>query len=582
LSDPVYILGIHDGHNCGATLTRNGKVVASICEERLTRRKNEVGYPRHSIEEVLRLGGIAAGDLTEVVYASLFMHASAYLTELEKWYCVGLAEQRAAESAPKDYQKVVFETRKRERIDAVRDQLGVAIDRVSFVEHHLAHLAAAYYTAPNAPPGKPILGLTNDGAGDGICGTVSICRGNDIERLAAIDRHASLGKIYSRVTMLMGMTPWEHEYKIMGLAPYADSPRADRAAEALRRLIHLSGDGLTFERVGELSTNYCYEYLRDSFERVRFDTIAGATQVFTEEMLVSWVRACVARTGIRDIVAGGGVFMNVKANMLIAALPEVDSFYVMPSASDESLSIGAALHRYYQRSSEIDHGESVLTDLYLGGEFGARDEERAIADGLSGSGARIVRPNDMSRAIAELLADGEIVAVCRGRMEWGARALGNRSILAGADDTRRVDRINRMIKMRDFWMPFAPSIRAEAAGRYFEDPKDLKPWFMTMAFEARPEGYDDLAAGSHPRDRTIRPQVVTRDANPAYHAVLGHFEERTGRGAFLNTSFNLHGEPIVYSPADAIRVLLNSGLEHLALGHHLVSKDRAATADHSE
>src|SRR5690606_3687624 len=172
-------------------------------------------------------------------------------------------------------------------------------------------------------PGRPILGLTNDGAGDGICGTVSICRGNGIERVAAIDRHASLGKIYSRVTMLMGMTPWEHEYKIMGLAPYAEPGRVERAIEPLRRLIRLSEDGLTFQRVGELSTNYCYEYLRDSFERVRFDTIAGATQRFTEEMLVDWVRACVARTGIRDIVAGGGVFMNVKANMLIAGLPEV-------------------------------------------------------------------------------------------------------------------------------------------------------------------------------------------------------------------------------------------------------------------
>jgi carbamoyltransferase len=572
VTEPAYILGIHDGHNCGATLTRDGRIVASVCEERLTRRKNEVGYPRRSIDEVLRLGGISAGDLREVVYASLFMHASAYLTELEKWYCVGLAEQRAAESAPKDYQKAVFETRKRERIDGASEHLGVPAERVSFVEHHLAHLAAAYYTAPNAAPGKPILGLTNDGAGDGICGTVSICRDNGIERLAAIDRHASLGKIYSRVTMLMGMTPWEHEYKIMGLAPYADPARAKRAAESLRRLIRLSPDGLTFEQAGELSTNYCYEYLRDSFERVRFDTIAGATQIFTEEVLVNWVRACIARTGIRDIVAGGGVFMNVKANMLIAQLPEVDSFYVMPSASDESLSIGAALHQYYQRTGATDHSESVLTDLYLGGEFSAKDEEAAIADGLNGSGARIVKPNDMNRAIADLLADGEIVAVCRGRMEWGARALGNRSILASADDTRRVDRINRMIKMRDFWMPFAPSVRAEAAARYFDDPKDLKPWFMTMAFQARPECYNDLAAGAHPRDRTIRPQVVTRNVNPAYHAVLTHFEERTGRGAFLNTSFNLHGEPIVYSPADAIRVLLNSGLEHLALGHHLVSK----------
>ncbi len=569
---PIHILGIHDGHNCGATVTRNGVVVASVCEERLSRVKNEVGYPKKAIENVLNIAGVDASELDEIVYASLFMHSREHLVDVGPWYTVGLREQRIRATEPKDYQKVIFDRRKRERIAEVSQHLSVAEDKVTFVEHHLAHLTAAYYTAPNHQDDRPVLGLTCDGAGDGLCATVTICRGNDFVRIAETGRHASLGKIYSRATFLMGMTPWEHEYKLMGLAPYAEPERSRAAAKPLDGLLTFSDDGLRFTQAGELSTNYCYEFLRESFERVRFDTIAGAVQSFTESMLVDWVRNCVRHTGISDIVCGGGVFMNVKANMLIAALPEVTSMYVMPSAGDESLSIGAALYRYYQSSQQADRSESTLTDLYLGGAFESADEAAAIDQARSDMPLDVSQPNDMNAAIAELLANGEIVACCRGRMEWGARALGNRSILASADNYGRVDEINRMIKMRDFWMPFAPSIREEAASRYLDDPKSLNPWFMTFAYQAKPDTRHQIAAGSHPRDHTIRPQIVTAKANPNYHAMISEFEARTGRGGLLNTSFNLHGHPIVHTPAEALSVLSKSGLKHVALNARLVSK----------
>ncbi len=571
MNAPTYILGIHDGHNCGASLSCGGKIVASISEERLSRRKNEVGYPAKSIEEVLRIGGIDAATLSEVAYASLFMHQKSYLTELEGWYCVGIEEQRADFAKPRDYQKVIFNQRKAERIKTVCDHLDIPSEKVSFVEHHLAHLTAAYYTAPNIAPGQKALGLTCDGAGDGLAGSVSICERNQIKRIAKIDRHSSLGKIYSRVTMMMGMTPWEHEYKLMGMAPYADPERADKAADVFRSLLMLSEDGLSFQQASELSMNYCYRALRNAFERTRFDTVAGATQLFTEEMLVNWVRSCVKKTGIGDIVAGGGVFMNVKANMLIAELPEVKSLYVMPSAADESLSIGACLHRYYDGSDWNDHRESIFDNLYLGTEFSKTQEQDAIK-AKCGDDMEIVELNDVDSKVAELLADGEVVARSRGPMEWGARALGNRSILVSGHDYRVVDELNRAIKQRDFWMPFAPSLREESAGRYIEDPKDLKPYFMTYTFKTGTEGQDHLAAGTHPRDHTIRAQVVTKKANPDYHRLLGAFEEKTGRGGLVNTSFNLHGEPIVHSPEDAIRVLQQSGLKHLALGHFLLRK----------
>ncbi len=573
----LWVLGVHDGHNCGATLVCGGRVVASVSEERLSRKKNEVGYPRRSIEAVLQIGGIDSSQLASIVYASLFMHRTEYLTDITPWYKVGARDQERAKQESPAYQKAVFEQRKAERIAEICQHLDVGPERVSFLEHHLCHLAAAYYTRPAASSDRGILGLTCDGAGDNLCATVAVCRGNDIKRIAATGRSASLGKIYSRITFLMGMTPWEHEYKVMGLAPYAEPDRSERAAEPLRKLLHINRDKLVFELGGELSTNYCYEYLRDAFEGVRFDIIAGAAQHFAEEMMCQWIDAAIAQTGIGDIVCGGGVFMNVKANMLIAGLPAVRSMYVMPSAADESLAIGAALHDYYQRTGVTDHAPSVLPNLYLGAENTRASEERAARTLQKDSAFAVSEPGDMESEIADMLAAGEVVARCSGRMEWGARALGNRSILCSAHDSRLVDRINQAVKKRDFWMPFAPSIREEEANRYFNDPKGMRPKFMTFAYQTRPETYSDIAAASHPRDGTIRPQVVSAGSNPKYHRILSRFHDRTGRGALLNTSFNLHGYPIVNTPEDAIGVLTNSGLETLALGHLLIRKSRPSS-----
>ena len=565
------IIGIHDGHNCGATLVKDGVVVASVCEERLSRRKNEVGYPKLSIDDVMRLGGVVADEIDVVVFASLFMHLPEFLLDIKPWYRVGIEDQKRNSKITDSYKKQIFDTRKRERISDVCTHLGVDKSKVSFVEHHTAHLAAAYYTAPDQHNG-PVLGLTCDGAGDGISATVSICEGSKIERVSKTDRHASLGKIFSRVTMMMGMKPWEHEYKLMGLAPYADPERVERAAEVLHKLLYVDTDDLVFKQKGELSTNYIYDYLNDSFKEIRFDVIAAATQKFTEDLLVEWARSAIEKTGIRRLVCGGGVFMNVKANMLIAQLPEVDSMYVMPSGGDESLSIGAALYYYYQNNNKVDFSASSLKHLYLGGL--ATDEDKAVESLQKDTSVEISSPVDIDKQVAKLLSKGKVVARCRGPMEWGARSLGNRSILSSAENYGRVDYINKMIKVRDFWMPFAPSILEESASRYFDDPKELKPWFMTFGYPVIEDKYDDLTAASHPRDHTIRPQVVTKEANPGYHDLISHFESITGRGAILNTSFNLHGEPIVYSATDAVRVFLKSGLEYLALDNYLLKKTK--------
>lgn len=566
-----YILGIHDGHNCGATLICDGIVIASINEERLSRRKNEVGYPEKSIEEVLKIAGIEPGRIDYIVYASLFMHDKVYLENLDPWYHVGLDDQRKDQSKPTKYHAILFDQQKQKRIDVVRDHLRVDKE-VEFFEHHLCHVAAAYYTSPAFLQNKRLLGVTCDGAGDNVSASVSICENGKITRVAETDRHSSLGKLYSRVTLLMGMKPWEHEFKLMGLAPYADKERVKAVACKLFKILGVKKNSMGFYKKTEMSMNYSYEYLREIFQDIRFDVIAGAIQYFTEELLLQWIQDSVEQTGIKDLVCGGGVFMNVKANMKVAQLDSVNSMYIMPSSGDESLSIGVCLYKYYSELSNLAPKEAVLPNLYLGDNYSDSEERGAIEIAANQYGYTVTESSDTDMLAAELLSDGAILARCKGRMEWGARSLGNRSILARSDDFRLVDQINKAIKMRDFWMPFAPSILDSDKIRYLGDNHNIESPYMTFAYEVLDESSGDLEAATHPRDKTVRPQIVTENMNKDYFRLLKTYKSCNGMGGILNTSFNLHGSPIVYKPVEAIDVLKKSGLDGLILQNFIVRK----------
>ena len=528
----MLILGIHDGHNSGATLLNDGVIAASVSEERLSRVKNEVGYPRRSIDDVLRIAGCTKADLDAIVYASNFMHSESHLRTAAEWYRVGQEDQQKDKLKAPEYLRAIFNTRRRERIEQALEHLGGTPERISFVDHHLAHAAAAYYGSHYRTE-EPVLVLTCDGAGDGLSATVSIAEHGTLRRLAATKRDASVGKLYSRVTYLLGLTPWEHEYKVMGLAPYADPKRTATLLDVFRSLVVLGDDGLTFKVAGDLETSYSYFFLREQLERARFDEVAGAVQSYAEELLCGWVKSCIAKTGIRRIACGGGVFMNVKANLRISQLAEVEDMFVFPSCGDESLSFGAAWLEYYRRSGAT--AIQGLPDACLGGSFAEPEIRAAIDRGLSDSQCTVERPADIEAAVAECLARNQVVARFAGRMEWGARALGNRSILANPREWRNVEKINSMIKMRDFWMPFAPSMLIEKQERYLRNPKQiLSPWMM-FAYETLPLAAEHLGAAVHPRDRTARAQLVRRDTNPRYWNLLQHFEARTGISAVLNT-----------------------------------------------
>ena len=583
------ILGINDSHLATACLLRDGEVLACMSEERFTRRKNQGAYPSRSVEAVLAQGGVKGEDLSAVALAGheamgaewfdRVTRDDNYIDEYLGIKKVSALRRRVRRVGKK--LNLSSETAGKERMpndlrfQQIVDHLGISKSKIYIVEHHMAHAAAAYYGSPFAGGrNKRAAILTNDASGDGVCATWNAAGPEGIRRLSASPSAAgSLGSFYSLVTLFLGMRQLEHEYKVMGLAPYAPEYGKRKSYEVLSRMIGFDPSPPRFRwRVRRERFRYLMEHLA----RHRFDWVAGAGQDLLEEMLVAWTRAGLAAAGEGRAALSGGVFMNVKANQRIAALEEVEDLFVLPSCGDESNAIGAA---YWLRAQGAKGAGTCvpLGPLYLGRDIAEEGAEEAI-ERMGVRKKHVVRRfGDVESEVARLLSKGEVVARVKGREEFGARALGNRSILANPADNRVVARINKMIKSRDFWMPFAPTILAERAGDYIVNPKGLCSPYMMLTFDSTPRGREDLTAACHPYDGTMRPQILEPAHHPEYHRLISQFERLTGIGGVLNTSYNLHGEPIVSSPEDAIRTFEASGLPHLALGPHLISK---RTADH--
>lgn len=564
-------LGINDGHNASACLLINGEIRYCIQEERLTNIKNYMGFPFKSINRILQLSNLSPEEIDIVAMASVHLsvpqNVNALLSKFRERAKFKVKIKRHFKRTPLF---LLYKAVKREERLKCIDKAGFQRKKVIFVDHHLCHAAAAYYGSPWKD--EKVLVLTCDGEGDFICSTVNIGENGTLTRIAATNQDNSVGELYSVVTFMMGLVPYEHEYKIMGLAPYASSKRAEKCFEIFQSYLEVSrNDSLTFKRKINEPTNLIYSRLKKDLEFQRFDWIAGGLQKFTEEIFCEWVKNCIRKTGIRKLVLSGGVCMNVKTNKRIMELDEVDSMFVLPSCSDESISIGAAFHTYMQYCKE--HGIKVnippLKEIYYGPSFTDSQVEDIIKKYKNKLKFDYEYIDDIEKMIAELLIKGEIVARCKGRMEFGARALGNRSILTDASDLKCTRTINMMIKCRDFWMPFAPVILKEREHDYIINPKNIASPYMILSFDTT-DNRKDLIAAIHQADFTARPQVIEKDFNPDYYKILEEFEKSTGKGALLNTSFNLHGYPIVLGPEEAMWVFENSGLEYLALGNYLL------------
>ncbi|MBX7167423.1 MAG: hypothetical protein K1X74_13925 [Pirellulales bacterium] len=563
-----YILGLHAGHNASASIGDKSGLIYAIQEERLCGEKNYWGFPKHAIQACLDYVGATKRDVLGMAYGG-----NQALCRYHSRDDVIYSYRRQESMLGRVRQRVAMPIWTALRTDFGQGKLREHLTEVGFGDvplqyhnHHLTHGATAYYGLRTSPD-KQYLVLTCDGAGDQQCATVRVMGGGKHELIAATHWGESLGAIYSWVTFGMGFIPLEHEYKLMGMAPYASEHGTEEVAKIFRKYLGISPDGLSFERKARWRMNdVYYSALEPDLRGVRFDYICAGLQKFTEEMLTQWTANAVKATGVQDVLVGGGVFMNVKANKKIAELPEVKSFQGFPSCGDETLSIGA----YYLEAAQRFGDEAVppIKHYYLGDE--PKVEETRAA--LQKSGFYFEQPANMAETVAELLVAGHPVARCAGRMEFGARALGNRSILGDPKNQDLVRVINRMVKKRDFWMPFAPMVIEERQHEYLHNEKNLPSPYMMMTFDTR-ENFRDLIAAVHNADLTCRAQLLRRDQNPEMYDICKAFERRTGRAVILNTSFNLHGYPICRTAEDALFVLQNSGLEYLQVGEFLVHKN---------
>lgn len=568
-----YILGLHASHNASACIGDESGLLYAIQEERLSGEKNFWGFPRLAIQACLDRVGIQASDLLATTYGGNqvickyhsrddVVHAFSRQSTV-----VGRLRQRVAVPLV----AAVRPNFGQSRLRTLLAEAGFADTTVSHHDHHHSHAATAYYGLRQSPTEKYLV-LTCDGAGDNVSASVRVWGGGNCQEIASTPEGDSLGAIYSWITFGMGFVPLEHEYKLMGMGPYASDKAAADTAKVFERYLRLRADGLGFQRGTRRQTHFLHECLERDLRGMRFDYICAGLQRFTEDLLCDWVQHAVRKTGVRNVLAAGGVFMNVKANKRISELPEVDSFEAFPSCGDETLSMGAL---YLESASRFgDAAVKPLDHFYLGDA----PQESEVVSALKKCKYYYERPADIADAVARLLAEGHPVARCAGPMEFGARALGNRSILADPKSQDVVRVINRMVKKRDFWMPFAPMVKEERQHDYIKNPKNLRSPYMMMTFDTK-ENFRDLIAAVHNADLTCRAQILAREHNPAVHDIINAFERRTGGGVILNTSFNLHGFPIVRTPEEALGVLADSGLEYLQVGDYLVHKKAPAASN---
>ena len=572
------ILALHDGHNATACFLRDDEVVSLVSEERFTGIKNQGGFPENALRWIMQTNSLTPDDVDLLVFPHLIapveffsgpeVHNSSRHALFNLISTLFPNRVIGSRKIVPPY-LAIFGRPRRRAILAHGRRLGFADEKLRQVEHHDAHGYAALYSSGftlGQKGDEPVLVFSLDNSGDGFSSRVSIWdKDKGLNTLQETSTFHSLGELFYRVTQYMGMKGSEDEYKLMGMAPYVSDEKSLGCFKKFLKYIDLDEQGNFVNHktygIGLL------KHLQRDFFRERFDSISAGIQRHFEYVVTMWVKHWAARTGIRKAVFGGGCFMNVKCNMLLTELDELDKLYFCPSSGDESCSLGAA---YFAAVQAGEDKIQPLDSLYKGPAF--TEEEIKAALEKFGDKIQWNRLDDIEQKVAELLHEGKIVARFKGASEWGARALGSRSILCRADDLKIIHRLNRFIKNRDFWMPFASSILAEDSARYVDNPKNVDASNMTITFRTTSEAKAHIAAGLHPFDSTCRPQLVKKEATPDYHRLLTLFKDMTGYSGLLNTSFNLHGEPMVGTPEAAIRTLVNSGLDFLAIENFLVSQ----------
>lgn len=591
-------------HDSAAALIENGEIVAAAQEERFTRKKHDPGFPSNAVQFCLEYGGVTLNQLDAIVFYDKPLLKFERL--LETYYAFAPKGIRSFLTAMPVWIKEKMFLKRLIREELVK--LGYDKKKpvkLLFPEHHLSHAASAFYPSPFE---KAAI-LTIDGVGEWATASICLGEGKDITILKELRFPHSLGLLYSAFTYFLGFRVNSGEYKLMGLAPYGNpsSPDVDRYEKAImNELIELKDDGSVW-----LNQEY-FDYATGlkMVDEAKWETLFGfkkrnpedsleaehcnlglAIQRVTEEAVIRMGREAKRLTGADYLCMSGGVALNCVANGKIQKEGIFKDIFIQPAAGDAGGALGAAqaaYHIYFGKERILTGAADAMHGSYLGPTFSDLDVE-LTAKKYDAVYTRIGDIKELSKEAAQLLADGNVVGWVQGRMEFGPRALGGRSILGDPRNSEMQKKLNLKIKYRESFRPFAPSVLAEDCAEYF-DYDGISPYMLLVhpVAESRrkplPEGYDgmdlrnklyfersDLPSITH-IDYSARIQTVHKETNPHYWELIHAFKELTGYGVVVNTSFNVRGEPIVSTPNDAYRCFMRTEMDYLVVGNYLFDK----------
>lgn len=554
----MYILCIHEDSNANATLFSDKKILFSVAEERLTRRKYQAGFPAQSIQLILNKYNISLDDINVIVCANSYHPLSRILWDKFPTFehsFLGLSQKLTVYyQHALNYNSALRNTIKNFNACMLKRKLG---KKVILIDHHTAHAYSAYITSGF----NKAVAVTTDNFGDGLSSAVFACEDGCCSLMYSSSALNSPGQFYGEIAQILGFHPLLAG-KMTGLAAFGNPEPAYNIIKDLFALDKSGKDFILPPLINKFPKLGAYKKLL-SFQK---KDVAAAAQKRFEEVMLLYIKQALKQTGMEKIALAGGVFGNVRLNQKIASLPEVKEIFIHPGMSDQGISLGAGLAYLAQNLSVKPFR---LKDVYWGPDYTISEIETALKE----SKLRYEIHNNIEETAAQLLCEGKTIAYFSGRLEYGPRALGNRSILYQTTDKTVNDWLNKKLKRNEF-MPFAPVTLEEYAQECYIDIEKIKynTKFMTISVDCTEWMKKTSPAVVH-IDGTARPQIINEEDNPAYYEILRRYHKLTRIPSLINTSFNMHEEPIVNNPSDAIRAFKAAELDYLIMDNYLVERN---------
>lgn len=582
------ILGIYDGHNANAALIEDGKIINAVEEERFSRKKNHDGRilkgPLDSIKFCIQdakqvdLVALALDSPTKLSLAAY----QSYLNDLIK-PSRRLRSEFLKKNNPRMVERYqiapyllpsmpgITQQTRIERIKSLLEEVGLQNIPIKFVNHHLAHHASSYYTS-----GKERgISFSLDGRGDDLSGMVCECKNGKLNVLSRINWLESIGHFYSAITVALGFRAVRHEGKIAGLAAFGN-PKEELiksfneffTIDNNGKIVSKLADGLAIGPYPDANFSWYVKKIKNLIKGQSREDVAHCAQEVLERTVTQWINFWVKKTKNKNIFLSGGVFSNVRLNQEIMMLNSVKFVYIHPGMTDTGLGVGAALQTYhdFREVAKNPFRAEQLQHIYIGPKYSI---DKNIFKHPS---IEYDEPIELAKKVSSLIHQNKIIAVYQGRLEYGPRALGNRSVLFAAVDRSTNVWLNKQLGRTEF-MPFAPVTLYENAIDCYKIPMGKDPLytskFMTITLDCTEKMKKQCPAVVH-IDGTARPQLITEDNNPFYYQILKAYYKTSGIPSLVNTSFNMHEEPIVRTPEDAVNSFLRSNLDYLCIGPYLL------------